>query len=91
MKTLKVLKERAAKATHMTLIETNRPHKYLHVKRRVSHTNTVGFGLIPEEGGNISYLGWPKASELTFYPDDPNKFRIDTPYVVLVYHIHTEE
>lgn len=91
MKTLKDLKARIAKATHMTLTETDKPHMYLHVKRWVCLVNTVGIGLAQQQtGASLSYLDWPKASELTFFPGDPDKFRITTPYVVLVYQIHTE-
>lgn len=87
MKTLKDLKAAVANAAYMTITDTDKQHKYLNVKRRVHHVNTVGFGLEPLEGGRISYLDWPKASELTFYPGEPNSFRIDCEHVMLAYTI----
>lgn len=86
MQTLKDLKSAVKQATHMTLLETDRPHKYVGVRRVVAHVNTVGFALfIPPENKERSYLDWPRGKHLSFVPDHPNRFKVTSDQVTLVY------
>lgn len=87
MKTLKDMKEAVANASHLTLVDTNKPHKYVGVKRELGHTNTVGFALKQPFNNDLSYCGWPKTSELSFVEAHPNRFTITHSYVTLTYEI----
>lgn len=86
MQTLKDLKSAVKQATHMTLVETDKPHKYVGVRREIAHVNTVGFALYtPAAKPEKSYMDWPRGRQLTFFPDYPRRFCVETEYVKLVY------
>lgn len=90
MRTLKDLKEAVAKASHITLVNTDKPHKFLNIKRKIRQVNTVGFSSAPDEGSEASYLDWPKASELTFHPAAANQFTVRSHNLTLRYELHFE-
>ena len=91
MKTLKDLKAAVAKATHMKLVHSNKPHKHLGVVRKIHHVNTTGFALEDPAGGEPSHLQWPKASHLTLTVLNPDRFMVQVGGVELAYELITEE
>lgn len=90
MKTLKDLKAAVAKATHMKLASTDKPHKYVGVVRKIHHANTVGFALENPSTGEPSYLRWPKKGGILFHTAKPKMFTVLTGYDSLTYELITE-
>lgn len=76
MKYLKCLKLALKHGDVLTLLETNAPHKWVGVPRHIHKLNSIGIQLT-NPNGVISYLEWPKASELSY--DTPlGPFNINT-------------
>lgn len=90
MKTLKDLKAAVAKATHMKLVSTDKPHKYVGVLRKIHHSNTVGFALANPNTGEPSYLRWPEKKNVIFHIAKPWMFTVLTGYDSLTYELITE-
>lgn len=88
MKTLKDLKAAVAKATHMKLVHSNRPHKHLGVVRKIHHVNTVGFALTDPDSGEPSYMQWPKRHKVTFPGAFTARFRLE--HCGMLYELITE-
>lgn len=92
MKTLADLKRRIKVGTELTLTDCDKPHKYLNVRRRVTHAQSNSFASKPidaEEGAPSSWLDYGKAKDYTFYPDQPNHFTVEG-FCRLTYMIHEE-
>lgn len=88
MKSLADLRRAIKVGTTVTLVASNKSHKYLNVPRKVVLVNTVGFALLPDTtdtGASPSYLSWPKARELRFAHDD--EFTVTLSYVTLTYEV----
>lgn len=72
MNSLAELKRKLTEGTTVTLLYSYHPgHKYLNIPRKIEirQSNAIMF-----EGG--SWLRFPKAKEILFYGDNPNKFAI---------------
>ncbi len=77
MKTLADLKRRIKPGTEMTLVASTGRHVFLNVRRVVTRAQVNSFAqrpIDPREGTAESWLDYGKASEYTFYPDEPDKF-----------------
>lgn len=68
------LKRALKKGVVIELTASNKPHKFLNIRRLVVESNSVGVGLQPLDSGAVSYLDWPKAAE--YSTSGENSFKL---------------
>lgn len=68
------LKRALKKGVVIELTASNKPHKYVYLKRVIVESNSVGIAVQPLTGGASSFLDWPKAAE--YSASGENSFKL---------------
>ena len=94
MKSLKEFKLRMRVGAVLKLVHaTGAAVANVGLDRPITESNSVGIALAtPVADGTTksSYLNWPKATELLFFGDNKDRFRVDSRGVTLVFDIVRE-